>query len=141
MLNDIHRLKEQGDFAAISRLIPYSETIGLECTLEDDAVITRLKFLESNIGNYQMDFLHGGTVSALLEHAAIIHVFHKLAITTMPKIINISVDYLRPCTNQDTLASATLIKQGKRIANVLVQAWQADPAKPVATAHAHFLLS
>ncbi len=141
MLNDIQKLKELGDFAAISRLIPYSGVIGLECEVINNSILTRLKQLESNIGNYQKEFLHGGTVAALLEHAAIIHLFYEMDIRTLPRIINISVDYLRPCTNRDTLASATVIKQGRRIANVRIHAWQSDPAKPVAAAHAHFLLS
>ncbi|MBL6932832.1 MAG: PaaI family thioesterase [Rhodospirillales bacterium] len=141
MLNDIQKLKELGDFAAISKLIPYSAVIGLECEVINNSILTRLKHLESNIGNYQMGFLHGGTVAALLEHAAIFHLLYEMEIQILPRIVNISVDYLRPCTGQDTLASATLIKQGKRIANVRVQAWQTNPARPVAAAHAHFLLS
>jgi uncharacterized protein (TIGR00369 family) len=141
MLNEIQRLKAQNDFAALSQLISYSSVIGIDCEVIDNEILTRMKNLESNIGNYQMGFLHGGTVAALLEHAAMLHILHKLDILTIPKIINISVDYLRPCTSQDTFASATLIKQGRRIANVRVQAWQKDPAKPVAAAHAHFLLS
>ena len=141
MLEDIQRLKEQGDFAAISRLIPYSRVIGLECALEDDTIVTRLKHRQSNIGNYQMNFLHGGTVAALLEHAAIFHLLHQMDILTLPRIIKISVDYLRPCRAQDTMASAVLVKQGLRIANVRVRAWQTDPEKPVAAGHAHFLLS
>lgn len=141
MHQEIQDLKKKGDFAAISRLMPYVDVIGLDCDIQDGSIVARLKHKDTNIGNFQMGFLHGGTVAALLEHAAILHVFHKLDIATMPKIINISVDYLRPCTSQDTFASATLVKQGKRIANLRIQAWQANPAKPVATAHAHFLLT
>ncbi len=141
MLGDIQRLKKQGDFAAISRLIPYSKVLGLDCEIENDAILTRLNYLESNIGNFQMKVLHGGTVAALLEHAAIFQLLYEMDIRTLPRIINISVDYLRPSRAQDTFASATIVKQGLRIANVRVQAWQIDPSKPVAAAHAHFLLS
>lgn len=141
MLKEIQDLKALGDFVGINDLMPYTKVIGLDCDLKDGAIITRLKNKESNIGNFQMGFLHGGTVAALLEHAAILHVLQNMEIEIMPKIVNISVDYLRPCTAQDTFASAVLIKQGKRIANLRVQAWQADPQKPVAAAHAHFLLS
>ncbi len=141
MLSEIRKLKEQGDFAGISELIPYSGVLGLECEVVNNSILTRMKFLESNIGNYKMRFLHGGTVASLLEHAAILHMLYEMDIQTLPKIINISVDYLRPSTSRDTLASAVVIKQGKRIANVRVQAWQTDPAKPVAAAHAHFLLT
>lgn len=141
MLDDIQRLKAKGDFAAISRLIPYAQVIGLECEIEDGAILTRLKHRDSNIGNYQTGVLHGGTVAALLEHAAIFQLLYEMDIQALPRIINISVDYLRPGRAQDTFARATLIKQGRRIANVRIQAWQSDPSKPVAAAHAHFLLS
>ncbi|MBT4933089.1 MAG: PaaI family thioesterase [Rhodospirillaceae bacterium] len=141
MLKDIQRLKEQGDYASISELIPYTRVLGLQCAVEDDAMVTRLRHQDSNIGNYQLGVLHGGTVAALMEHAAIFQLLFELDIKTIPRIINISVDFLRPCRAMDTQASAVLVKQGQRIANVRVQAWQNDPAKLVATAHAHFLLS
>ncbi|MBC8268363.1 MAG: PaaI family thioesterase [Rhodospirillaceae bacterium] len=141
MLKDIQSLKDKGDYSSISNLIPYTRVIGLQCAVEDGAMVTRLRHQDSNIGNYQMAVLHGGTVAALLEHAAIFQLLFELDIKAIPRIINISVDYLRPCRAMDTQASAVLVKQGQRIANVRVQAWQSDPAKPVATAHAHFLLS
>ncbi|NQU57967.1 MAG: PaaI family thioesterase [Rhodospirillales bacterium] len=141
MLKDIQRLKAAGDFASLSRLIPYSQVIGLQCAVEDGAMVTRLVHRASNIGNYQMAVLHGGTIAALLEHAAIFQLFFETDIKAIPRIINISVDYLRPSRALDTFASATLVKQGQQIANVRVQAWQTDPTKPVAAAHTHFLLT
>lgn len=141
MLRDIQKLKAQGDFAALSRLIPYAQVLGLCCQVEDGLMLTRLIHRDSNIGNFQMSSLHGGVVAALLEHAAIFQLLFEVDIQTIPRIINISVDYLRPCRAIETLASATLVKQGQKIANVRVQAWQTDPAKPVAAAHAHFLIS
>lgn len=141
MLKDIQRLKAAGDYAALSRLIPYAQVIGLQCGLQDGAMITRLVHRESNIGNFQMAVIHGGPVAALLEHAAIFQLFYEMDIKAIPRIINISVDYLRPGRAEDTYASATLIKQGRSIANVRIEAWQSDRARPVAAAHAHFLLS
>lgn len=141
MLKDIQRLKEEGDFASLSDLVPYAQVIGLKCDVENGAMVTTLGHRPGNIGNYQINALHGGTVAALLEHAAIFQLFFEMEIQAIPRIINISVDYLRPALASDTFASATLVKQGQRIANVRVQAWQGDPNKPVAAAHAHFLLS
>lgn len=141
MLNDIQKFKQQGDFSTLNRLIPYAGVLGLDCAVVDNVMQTRLQFRASNIGNYQMGFLHGGTVAALLEHAAILHLLYEMEVQSIPRIINISVDYLRPSRSADTFATATLVKQGLRIANLRVQAWQSDPAKPVAAAHTHFLLS
>ena len=38
-------------------------------------------------------------------------------------------------------AQCEITKQGKRVAHVLIEAWQEDRRKPVAVARAHFLLS
>jgi acyl-coenzyme A thioesterase PaaI-like protein len=68
--------------------------------------------------------------------------FYQLGPEHTPKTVNVSIDYLRPClANRETRARAIVVKQGRRIANVRVEAYQETPAKPVAAAHAHFLLS
>jgi len=58
----------------------------------------------------------------------------------VPKIVNITVDYLRSARPVDVIARATVTKQGRRMVNVFVDAWQDDRSKPVATANAHFLI-
>jgi len=42
---------------------------------------------------------------------------------------------------KDTYARALVYKQGKRVANVRIQAWQDDENRPVACGHAHFLIA
>jgi len=141
MLKAIQDLKASGDFTAINRLIPYAGAIGLHTLAEGDVIVTVLRRRQSNIGNYFTGAMHGGVIAALMEHAAVIQLLYELERDHLPKIINISVDYLRPSLDADTRARAVVIKQGQRIANVRVEAWQHDPAKPVAAAHAHFLLT
>ena len=141
MLDDIRKLKERGDFAAINGLIPYAGMVGLEAEVVDGAITTVLRQRDQNIGNYVIGAVHGGVVAALLEHAANLHLLYALDVSVLPRIINLSVDYLRPCLNRDTFARGSLIKQGRRIANVRIEAWQDDPAKPCAAAHAHFLIT
>lgn len=140
MLTSIAALKAQGNVPGINHLIPYAATLGIESYFDDSGLITVLRFREANIGNTVLRAIHGGVVGALLEHAAIIHLIHEVDITAVPKVINVSVDYLRPALAADTFAQGVVIKQGKRVANVRVQAWQDRPDRPVAAAHAHFLL-
>ena len=64
-----------------------------------------------------------------------------MAIPSVPKIITITVDYLRSGRPVDTLARAVLTKQGRRVVNVAVEAWQDDRSRPIASANAHFLVS
>ena len=58
----------------------------------------------------------------------------------LPKTITLTVDYLRSGAPVDTHARSIVTRHGRRVANVRVEAWQADRAAPVATAHAIFLV-
>jgi len=141
MLDQIKKLKEDGDFAAVNSIIPYAGLVGLEAQVDDGVLTTVLRQRDQNIGNYVIGSIHGGVIAGLLEHAAILHLLYALDLSSLPRVINLSVDYLRPCLNQDTFARGVVIKQGRRIANVRVEAWQDDPGKPCAAAHAHFLIT
>lgn len=140
MLKTIAALKEAGNVLDFNALIPYARTVGLESFMDEQGLITVLRFRESNIGNYVIRAIHGGVVGALLEHAGIVHLLAETEAAVVPKIVNLSVDYLRPCMAADTFARGTVIKQGRRVANVRMVAWQDTPDKPVAAAHAHYLL-
>ena len=140
MLKDIAALKRAGNIAGINRLIPYAGTVGLEAFVEDGTIVTVLRQRDSNIGNPVIRAVHGGVVGALMEHAAVLHLLMETEVKAVPKVINVSIDFLRPCLAADTFARGVLIRQGRRIANVRVEAWQDDPGRPVAAAHAHFLV-
>ncbi len=139
MLETILRLKAEGRIADLNEHIPYARFLGITCEADGNGLVTVLRYADRNIGNTDLPALHGGTVAALLEHAALFQLLVELE--SLPKTVNLSVDYLRPCGPRDTFARGRIFKQGRRIANVRVEAWQEDPARPVAAAHAHFLLS
>lgn len=141
MLKTIAVLKAAGNIADFNELIPYARTLGLEAFTDEQGLVSVLRFRESNIGNYLVRAIHGGVVGALLEHAAILQVLAATDAKVLPKIVNLSVDYLRPCLAADTFARGRVIRQGRRVANVRIEAWQDSPEKPVAAAHAHFLLT
>lgn len=121
--------------------IPYLKFLGLRLELGEGGLICRLPADPKLIGNPVLPALHGGVVGALLESSAIIQLIWAAETDTIPKIIDLSVDYLRSARVVDTFARATVTKLGRRVANVRAEAWQDDPAKPVAAAHAHFLLA
>ena len=132
--------KRTRTITSLNHSMPYAAVIGLENVEDEAGLLSVLRYKPSNIGNTQIPALHGGVVGAFLEHAAILHLLHAGEGDAFPKIVNISIDYLRPCRAADTFARGTLVKQGRRIANVRVEAWQDDPAKPVAAAHVHLLM-
>jgi uncharacterized protein (TIGR00369 family) len=137
----IESSKEKGDVAAINDLIPYARRVGLEAINDSNGVLVVLRFRESNIGNSALRAMHGGVVGALMEHAAILRLLVETDIAVVPKIINLSIDYLRPCLAADTFARGSVLKQGRRVANVRILAWQESDDRPVAAGHAHFLLT
>lgn len=136
----IEQLRKSGRFDRLIDVIPYARYLGLGVQIVDDDPITTMRGAERLIGNPVLPALHGGTVGALLESAAIFKLLWEIESIAVPKTINITVDYLRSARVVDTFARATITKHGRRVANVQARAWQGDENKPIAAAHAHFLL-
>ena len=138
----IAELRRSGDFRRLLDAIPYARYLGLSVALVDGDPITSLAADPRLIGNPVISALHGGTVGALLESAAIFKLLWDGGATGVPKTVNITVDYLRSArASRATYARAIITKHGRRVANVQVRAWQLEESKPVAAAHAHFLLN
>jgi acyl-coenzyme A thioesterase PaaI-like protein len=137
----IAELRRTGDFSKVLAAIPYAGYLGLSVDVVDGDPLTRLRADRKLIGNPVLSALHGGTVGALLESAAIFKLLWEGSSIAVPKTINITIDYLRSGrATRDTFARAVITKHGRRVANVQVRAWQAEESKPIAAAHAHFLL-
>lgn len=120
--------------------IPYAEFLGMRAELQPEDILFRLPEDEKLIGNPSLPALHGGVVGAFMEQAASLHLISRMANPVIPKIINFSLDYLRPARYRETCARCVLTRQGRFIANVAVTAWQDDENQPIALARAHFLL-
>jgi acyl-coenzyme A thioesterase PaaI-like protein len=58
----------------------------------------------------------------------------------LPKVITVTIDYLRSAGPRDTYARAEVTRLGRRVATVHARAWQEDQARPCATAIVHLLL-
>lgn len=141
LLDLIAEAKKTGDISRLAETMPYARFMGLAPENSTGELLTRMRFSELLIGNPVLPALHGGTIGALLETAAIFQVLWESDTSTIPKIITITVDYLRSGRPVDTLARAVLTKQGRRVINVAVEAWQEDRARPIASAQAHFLIT
>ena len=140
-VEQIRRLKASGDPSGLDRICPYAAVVGLSCRRESTGLVTVLTARDSNIGNTTLRAVHGGVLGALLEHAAIMQLLWELEPEHMPKIVNLSVDYLRPASGErETYAHAVVVKHGRRVANVRVEAWQEERARAVVAGHAHFVL-
>ncbi|XZG71550.1 PaaI family thioesterase [Chitinibacteraceae bacterium HSL-7] len=125
--------------AGLLERIPYAGMIGM--AVADDGVTFELPFVQSNVGNVLLPALHGGVIGGFMETAAIATVMVEGGLACVPKIIDFSIDYLRSGRPQTLYARCDIVRQGNRIANVAITAWQDDPNRPVAQARAHFLLA
>ncbi len=135
----VARMRE-GDFDALGDAIPYAKFLGITAKIDDGRLISVLNYQDSNIGNPVLPAIHGGVVGAFLEMAAIIELVWAGQTSVIPKPINVTVDYLRPARPEPIHARAVFAKAGRRIANVRVEGWQKDPAKPVAAVTCNFLI-
>ncbi len=120
--------------------IPYAAYLGITLKLEQGELVTCMPFEERIVGNARLPAIHGGVVGAFLELAALLELLHRSPQGALPKPIDFNVNYLRSAGPRETFARARVVKHGKRIANVTVEAWQADEGRPVASGHGNFLL-
>lgn len=140
LVDAIRRAKTAGDPSELVRSIPYAEFLGLSLEIVGTDLRAKMSYADTLVGNPALPALHGGTLSALLESVAIFQLVWESESTELPKIISITVDFLRSARPVDTFARGVITKRGRRVANVRAEAWQEDPGKPVAAAHCHFLV-
>ena len=140
LIERITAAKASLDFQGMIDLVPYARFLGLTAAMEGDELITTMRYGAHLIGNRSLPALHGGTLGALMESAAIFELLWRAETIVLPKTITLTIDYLRSGAALDTHARSIVTRHGRRVANVRVEAWQTDRAIPVATAHAIFLV-
>jgi acyl-coenzyme A thioesterase PaaI-like protein len=153
MSDKFDRLSHFGDVASLHALLentPYNRLLGIGVAEEprpsttamgqSDPPVLVLRFSPDLIGNTRLPAIHGGVIGAFLETTALATLVWASDSEFLPKTIDITFEYLRSGKPRDTFARATITKHGRRVASVRVEAWQEDPARPVAAAHGHFLI-
>lgn len=140
-LADVIRQKPSAETLQLwLKKVPYAAFLGIRAELHDNEILFILPQDKKLIGNPSLPALHGGVVGAFMEQSAAFHLIAKMDKPVLPKIINFSLDYLRPARLRDTYAQCRLTRQGRFIANVTITAWQEQIEHPNAIARAHFLI-
>ena len=140
LIERITAAKASQDYQGMIDLVPYARFLGLTAAMQGDELITTMRYGAHLIGNRSLPALHGGTLGALLESAAIYEMLWRSETIVLPKTITLTIDFLRPGAPVDTHARGVVTRHGRRVTNVRMEAWQADRTAPVATAHAIFLV-
>lgn len=127
----------------MAELTPYAAALGIAVDrVEDGAPVLRVEFCDAVQG--RPGALHGGAISGLLETAGYALLKRALAEAgraAAMKPINLTVQFLASGKPRPTFAKARIVKLGRRTANVSVEAWQDDPARPIASAVMNVMVS
>ena len=141
-LSEVLRIaRESSDASPLIETIPYFRFLGISADVSSGELVGKLAFTEMLIGNATRGALHGGTIGALLESTAILQTLWESETIALPKIVTITIDFLRSGRPADTFARGTITKKGRRVVNVGVEAWQEDRKRPIARANAIFLIT
>jgi uncharacterized protein (TIGR00369 family) len=116
---------------------PFARCLGIRIGEDGTAV---MPFSPKIIGNPLLPAIHGGMTGAFLETTAVVGVTRELGASAPPKPIGLTINYLRSGRALDSHAKVSIVKQGRRVVAFEAQAWQDDPAKPIASAFGHFML-
>lgn len=120
--------------------IPYANFLGLKTQSNGDELTVIMPYSDHLIGNPMLPALHGGTTAALLEMTAVAQLATSYPRPRLPRVINVTAAYLRTGRPETVYARARVNKAGRRVAQVLAEAWQTNRDHPIATLTAHFLL-
>lgn len=129
------------DPRALVAAVPYAAYLDLRIERDaDGARIFRLPYREDLIGNARLPALHGGAIAGFVESAALFEVLISQDQQRVPRVVDMTVDYLRSGQARDTFAVGRVVRQGSRIAQVQVDVWQDQRERLIAFARADFLL-
>ena len=132
--------RETGDLSPLVGTIPYFRFLGISAAVTSGELVGKMTYSDPLIGNASRQALHGGTLGGLLESTAILQTLWESETVVLPKIVTITIDFLRSGRPVDTFAGGLITKKGRRVVNVGVEAWQDDRTRPIARANAIFLL-
>lgn len=132
---------------ASEALTPYARALGIaaaqaQAQADDGAPILSIAFgpqIEGRPG-----VLHGGAIGGLLEtagYAALSSALDRRGERRRLKPINVTVQFLSAGKPRTTYATGRIVRLGRRVANVAVEAWQDDREKPIASAVMNIMLA
>jgi acyl-coenzyme A thioesterase PaaI-like protein len=119
--------------------LPYVRMLGFDVN-DEDGLRGELPFAEHLIGNPLVPALHGGVVAALLHFTAAAQLMLERRTEVIPQVFSCTIEYLASPELRDSYATASIISQSRRFANVRVSAWQPHSGKAISAATMQFRL-
>ncbi len=125
---------------AVLEQIPYAQFLGVRVQQQGNEVITVLPFRDEIVGNQRLPAIHGGVIGALLEITSVLQLLYETSCARLPKTVDVNFDYLRSGRAVTTYGRAIVNRQGRRVANVRSELWQAERNRPIALSQGNYLL-
>lgn len=130
-----------------TELPPYARALGMAFAPDVDGderagPVIAMDFIPRAMG--RPGFFHGGVIGGVLEMAGFVALEAELerrGLDLRIKPINISTEYLRSGLPERLYARGEVVRAGRRVANVRIEAWQSDRDRPVASCWMNFQLS
>jgi len=126
-----------------TELPPYARAMGMEFDgVDHGSPVIAMDYAPRAMG--RPGFLHGGAIGGVLEiagFAALAAELERQGADLRIKPINISTEYLRAGLPERIYARGEVVRAGRRVANVRIEAWQSDRTRPVASCWMNFQLS
>ena len=122
---------------------PQARALGLEMiSIEPAEVVLKAPYRAELVGDPDTGVLAGGVVTTLLDHTCGQAVWAALEAYTSIATLDLRIDYMRAGEpGLDIFAHAHCYKLTRSVAFVRAQAYDRDPADPIATAQAAFMLN
>jgi acyl-coenzyme A thioesterase PaaI-like protein len=127
----------------MTELPAYARSLGITATGEEEAGMPVVTVAFGPTVEGRPQHFHGGATAGLLEtagYAALRGALIAAGRDPQLKPINITVQYLAAGKSRASFAVGRITRLGRRNANVAVEAWQDDRARPIATAVMNILI-
>jgi uncharacterized protein (TIGR00369 family) len=135
------RARELGRPGLLVEAMPFARYLGLTLEMRGDELLCTLPADRRFLGNPVLNSLHGGATAGLIECTATLALLWHGSSKVVPHAIDFSIDFLVSGKLEPVFAHARLLKFGRRVANVHVDAWQADRQRPIGAGRGNFRLA
>ena len=129
--------------ARMTMFVPHAAALGFELVeVGDGRGVMKTPWREELVGDPDTGVIASGVVTALIDHTCGLACNASHAQPMPIATLDLRIDYLRPAAPRTGItAEAVCYKLTRSVGFVRAQAWDADPADPVATAQATFMLN
>ena len=129
--------------AAMATEVPQASALGFQMVSASDSLgVMHVPWREDLVGDPETQVIASGVVTSLLDHCCGMAITAARGERRPTATLDLRIDYMRPAAGKaGVTVEAHCYHMTRSIAFVRAHAWDADPADPIATAQAAFMLS